>query len=598
MFRRVIFGPPCLVALLLTTLPFSVAAQGGVSARDLQTKCLVSSLPNAEQLTISWTGECSNGLANGVGNVIAFSGGKLRYILRGQFRSGQLERQELVRDCAADACADDVPPSIVRLHEQAATTSSAAAAAPFPPATSAPPSVAPTEIRAPDAVYRGRFSVDARSGQVSGDGRVEFFDGRSFQGTLRDGRKTGTGTYVWADGQRYTGEWADDVQQGTGEWSSKSGERYVGTFRAGQREGQGVMTYANGMRYEGAWVSGQQHGRGLLVFPNGDSYEGDFQQGERTGTGTYRQKTGDTYAGQWLRGERDGKGIAEWANGQRYDGTWKANRKEGTGSMRYADGGSYEGEWRDDRATGLGEILFASGDTYTGAVRDGVPHGSGIFRWGSGDRFEGEFDSGKPTAKGEMTFLLDTVARDAEAAPSAAVAANTPPSSAAKATEVSRSSMCFAAFNSATSAVLLKRFLDSFPDDECGRHTLAKQKIAVQAERDRAAARAIEDRTAQARALIGGVVAFRQEFPFCVSGTGTNCQRVTYVFDVKAKIREINVQARTAQVVISDATSLANEKGAPAQLFAEGRAAASAQYKSRVIGTVQSKRLEELGLAF
>lgn len=592
MSRSTRFGSlyPVIASILLG--PLVVHAQGSTSARDLQTKCLVSSLPNAEHLTISWTGDCSNGLASGVGNLIAFSSGKLRYILRGQFNAGQLERQELVRDCAGNACADDVPPSLIRLHEQAAASASQSGSI----AADTPPTpAASSEIRAPDAIYRGRFTVDSKTGKVSGEGRIEFFDGRSFQGTLRDGRKTGDGTYIWADGQKYVGNWVDDAQNGQGEWSSLSGERYTGNFLSGQRDGQGKMSYANGMTYEGTWRSGLQHGRGKLSFPNGDVYEGDFQNGERTGTGTYRQKSGDSYAGQWLRGERDGRGIAEWANGQRYEGSWKANRKEGSGVMRYADGGSYDGEWRDDQATGQGEILFASGDTYVGTVRDGIPHGNGIFRWGSGDRFEGEFAAGKPTAKGEMTFLLDAVGRDATASPV------TPPPAqvtSAAAPEVSRSSLCFAAFNSANSAALLKKFLDSFPDDECGRHSLAKQKIAVQAERERAAARAIDERQAQARALIGGVVAFRQEFPFCVSGTGSNCQRVTYVFDVKAKIREINVQARTAQVVISDAVSLANDKGAPAQLFAEGRAAATAQFKSRVLGATQSKRLEELGLAF
>lgn len=597
MSRCTRFGSLYPVVACMLFGPLVAGAQGGASVRDLQTKCLVSSLPNAERLTISWTGDCSNGLANGVGNVIAFSAGKLRYILRGQFRAGQLERQELVRDCSDTACADDVPPSLLRIHEQAASTpgSNASTSA---SAASTPLAAAAAEIRAPDAIYRGRFTVDSRSGQVSGEGRVEFFDGRSFQGILRDGRKTGTGTYIWSDGQKYVGNWLDDAQHGQGEWSSPAGERYVGSFHAGQREGQGRMVYANGMIYEGSWRAGQQHGRGKLSFPNGDTYEGDFQSGERTGTGIYRQRSGDSYTGQWLRGERDGKGTAEWANGQRYEGTWKANRKEGTGVMKYADGGSYEGEWRDDRANGQGEILFASGDTYTGMVRDGIPHGSGIFRWGSGDRFEGEFDSGKPTAKGEMTFLLDAVARDANASPVTASPAVATQGGSPAVPDVSRSSLCFAAFNSANSAPLLKKFLDSFPDDECGRHALAKQKIAVQAERERAAARAIEERTAQARALIGGVVAFRQEFPFCVSGSGNNCQRVTYVFDVKAKIREINVQARTAQVVISDAMSLANDKGAPAQLFAEGRSAATAQFRSRVLGTTQSKRLEELGLAF
>jgi len=597
MSRSTRFGSLYPVVAFILFWPLTISAQGGASVRDLQTKCLVSSLPNAERLTISWTGDCSNGLASGVGNVIAFSAGKLRYILRGQFRAGQLERQELVRDCSDNACADDVPPSLLRIHEQAANgpnPSPAGAAI----ATATTPVAPSSEIRAPDAIYRGRFTVDSRSGQVSGDGRIEFFDGRLFQGVLRDGRKTGVGTYTWADGQKYVGNWMDDAQHGQGEWSSPAGERYVGSFRAGQRDGQGKMIYANGMIYDGAWRNGQQHGLGKLSFPNGDIYEGDFQSGERTGTGTYRQKSGDSYSGQWLRGERDGRGVAEWANGQRYEGTWKANRKEGSGMMKYADGGSYEGAWQNDRATGKGEILFASGDTYTGMVRDGVPHGDGIFRWGSGDRFEGEFDSGKPTAKGEMTFLLDAVARDNAA--QAPTSADAPPArdATAAAPDVSRTSLCFAAFNSANTVPLLKKFLDSFPDDECGRHPLARQKIAVQAERERAAARAIEERTAQARALIGGVVAFRQEFPFCVSGTGNSCQRVTYVFDVKAKIREINVQARTAQVVISDAMSLANDKGAPAQLFAEGRSAATAQFKARVLGTTQSKRLEELGLAF
>jgi len=572
-----------------------VMGQGAVTARDLQTSCSISSIPNAERLSVSWTGDCVRGNANGVGDVIAFSGGRLRYILRGQFRNGQLERQDNVRDCASSACADDVPPSLIRLHEQSALATAGAASA--SPAASAPPAApAVAEIKAPDAIYRGRFSVDSKTGVVSGAGKVEFFDGRSFEGGLKNGRKDGVGTYVWADGQRYSGDWLDDLQHGRGEWSSKAGDKYVGEFRGGKRDGRGLMEYGNGMRYDGNWSGDAQNGRGRLQFPNGDVYEGDFVQGERTGTGTFRQRSGDSYSGQWLKGERDGKGIAEWANGQRYDGNWRGNRKEGAGLMRFPDGGTYDGQWLDDRAMGRGDIVFASGDSYIGQVRDGIPHGNGIFRWGSGDRFEGEFDNGRPTEKGEMTYFAEVAA--------ASLAASAPPvepvatGSAAPSPAVSRSSLCFAAFNSARVVSALRKFLDSFPDDECGRHALAKQKIAALEERERLAARAMDERTAQARALIGGVVAFRQEFPFCVTGTGSTCQRVVYVFDVKGRIRDIDVQKRVAQVQISDATSLGNEKGAPAQLFAEGRVAATAAFKSRAVGATQARTLEELGLAF
>ena len=494
------------VIVALTTLPAlaaTVAAQGAVAAFDLQSGCLVGSIPSAERLSVTWTGACSSGTANGVGDVIAFSNGRLRYILRGEFLSGQLRIQQSVRDCTAN-CVDDVPASLVRLHEQAAARLASSAPPPLAtPGVSALPAAASSatpaaanlgpmrEIRAPDAVYRGAFVQDQTTGVISGEGEIKFFDGRSYQGPLKNSRKEGVGTYIWADGLRYVGPWANDVQ----------------------------------------------HGRGKMEFVNGDSYEGDFAQGERTGNGTFRQKSGNTYTGQWLRGQRDGAGVEEWADGQRYEGAWKANRKEGLGQMRFPDGGTYDGDWRNDLATGQGDIVFASGDVYTGQVRNGLPDGNGIFRWGSGDRFEGVFDAGRPTAKGEMTFMISAVAASLPvvetpaptaptvpavpvAAPTAApaapaVAAATP----AAANVPSRATLCAAAFNAAGTAVALRRFMDSYPDDECARHTLAKQKIAAIAERERLATRATDEKAALAKTLIGAVVAFQQEFPFCVIGS-------------------------------------------------------------------------------
>jgi len=146
----------------------------------------------------------------------------------------------------------------------------------------------------------------------------------------------------------------------------------------------------------------------------------------------------------------------------------------------------------------------------------------------------------------------------------------------------------------------VRRFIDSFPDDECARHTLARQKIATWEDQARAASRAMEERQATAKAFIGASVAFRQEFPFCVAGaaTSTACQRVTYVFDVRAKIREIDLQRRVVLVQISDATSLGNEKGAPTVAFNEGRAAATNAFKTRNVGSAVSKTLAEVGLVF
>lgn len=546
--------------MLLPSLPAN--AQGAVSALDLNSRCLITSIPNAEKLSVSWTGACIAGLASGVGDVIAFSDGKLRYILRGQFRGGRLEQQEQVRDCAGGACLNDVSPNLIRQHEQAALAASVSTPVAVAPSFAAPATQA--EIRAPDAVYRGRFAIDPATGIISGEGRVQFLDGRSYEGTIKNGRKVGKGTHAWADGQRYEGDWVDDQQQGMGK----------------------------------------------LTFSNGDSYEGDFVKGERTGDGRFRQKSGDSYTGQWVRGVREGNGVAEWANGQRYEGAWRADRREGQGLMKFPDGGTYDGEWKSDQPFGQGDIVFASGDAYTGQVRNGVPNGQGIFRWGSGDRFDGEFDNGKPTTKGEMTFLLDSATKAVSAsdpaptpAPAPPPVAATAPTTATNATAVaeppSRASLCTSAFNNAgANAVSLKRFIDSFPDDECQRHAIAKQKLAKIAEAARVASLAADERLAMAKTLIGGTVTFQQAFPFCVTGSGANCQRVTYIFYVKAKIRDIDPQKRIAQVQISEATSLGNEKGAPGPLFSQGRVAATDAFKDRFIGSTQAKTLEEVGLAF
>ncbi len=596
----------------LALLSAMCAAQDSSVVRDAQTNCVLSGLPSAERLSVTWRGDCQAGLASGVGDVFAFSGGKIHYILRGQFRGGRLERQDSQRDCAVDTCTDDLPPSLSKLHQQLAVQPAVviAAVAPVTAPASVDSTAKTTEIKAPDALYTGAFVLDAKTGRISGEGLVKFTDGRSYTGKLENGIKVGNGTYEWADGQRYSGQWVNDYPAGRGEWNSKAGERYIGDFQAGRRDGTGVMTMANGTRYEGQWKSDLQNGRGKLMFPEGDVYEGDFDAGERSGKGVYRQKSGNTYTGQWLKGERHGQGIEQWANSQRYEGAWRKDRKEGFGVMRFPDASVYEGPWSDDQATGQGDIVFASGDTYTGQVKNGLPQGVGIFRWGSGDRFEGEFDAGKPTKKGQMTFFAEAMAsavaptepaKPAADAGLSAVVPAAPVASVASASEsapVTRASLCFGAFNSARSINTLRRFLDSFPDDECGRHILAKQKITALEERERNASRATEERIAQAKALTGANVAFRQEFTSCVVGAGANCERVTYVFDVKARVRDIDVQKRLAQVQINEVTSLGNEKKAPTQLFSEGRSAATAAFKARVVGTVQSKTLEEIGIAF
>lgn len=531
--------------------------------RDLKSQCRLLGIPAVTQMTVSWSGECAGGAADGVGDLFAFSGGRLAYILRGQFRSGVLTRQDRLRPCDAGTCVEDAPPSLLRAHEQAAAQAATPALRPLPSGgASKPTEMVLNRERLGDAFYTGRVVLHPVTQAMSGDVVIEYDDRRRFEGRLAEGKREGRGIYVWADGQRYVGDWAQDIQQG----------------------------------------------RGTLTFANGDVYEGDFVNGERTGSGTLKLKNGDSYSGQWIRGSREGKGVAEWGSGLRYEGEWKANRREGQGNMRFPNGGSYDGDWRDDQATGRGDILFATGDSYTGQVRDGVPYGRGIMRWGSGDRFEGEFAAGRPTANGEMIFFAEAAGNEATAT-DAPVPIVLPSKAAADALAAaagpSRADLCATAYNAARDKAALKRFVDSFPDDECGRHVWARQKIAAWEDREKrrveAASKAQEELVAVARSLVGGTAPYRQEYTYCVTaaGTGSACQRVTYVFDVKAKITNVvDVQRKTFQVQVIEVTSLGNEKGAPSQLFYDGRAAATAEFRGKVVGSTLVRTAAQLGLAF
>ncbi len=588
-------------AVALGAVPVASMGQVESGARDLRTSCLVSEIPALQDMSVSWTGDCVGGLASGVGNVIAFSHGELRYILRGQFVGGRMKRQDQMRQCVDEQCSDQVAAVILREHaawgRQKPTVAVAAAGA----ADAADQS---NEIRAQDAVYRGSFKGDPKSGLVSGQGRVEFFDGRSFIGRLENGKKSGPGTYVWIDGQRYVGDWRDDVQEGMGDWTTPRGDHYVGEYRRGKRQGQGVMTFANKIEYKGDWLNDSPSGTGTFRFPNQDTYEGQVLEGERTGRGTLTHQNGDRYTGQWLRGLRQGTGVAEWKNGQRYEGQWQDDQKHGAGRMVFADGGSYDGQWLRDRATGRGTLTFASGDTYVGEVLDGVPHGKGLYKWGSGDQFEGDFDAGKPTANGLMKFHIEPAAAAASAPANPAESEARPATAESGAAKLadsdapSRQILCSKSYNSARTLVALRRFLEAFPDDECGRQAMARQKIALIEENERKIVKEREERAAQAKALVSLIVAYRQNFAHCVTGSGSGCQRVTYQFEVKGKIKEVDLGRQGVQLQIVEVVLLGSEQGADPQLVDEGRAAAVKAFRSSMVGTTQWKTKAEVGLAF
>ncbi|HYC41926.1 MAG TPA: protein kinase [Noviherbaspirillum sp.] len=136
-----------------------------------------------------------------------------------------------------------------------------------------------------DQTMVGNFSVDPKTGAVSGTGKVTWSNGNQFEGTLVRGMKEGKGKFVWNNGQRYSGDWARDMPNGRGTITFADGSRYEGEVRDGMPHGRGATRFKSGDVYDGNWLRGKSHGQGRYTWANGSYWEGEFRDDKRTENG-------------------------------------------------------------------------------------------------------------------------------------------------------------------------------------------------------------------------------------------------------------------------------------------------------------------------
>lgn len=104
------------------------------------------------------------------------------------------------------------------------------------------------EFDAGKQVGRGIFSNDIgeryegefHDGNFSGQGTYVYSDGGRYDGAWREGVKSGAGTFLYAGGDRYEGSWANDTPDGPGTLTTKNGSKITGVWRDGclTQEGQ------------------------------------------------------------------------------------------------------------------------------------------------------------------------------------------------------------------------------------------------------------------------------------------------------------------------------------------------------------------------
>ncbi|SDH65084.1 hypothetical protein [Propionivibrio dicarboxylicus] len=232
--------------------------------------------------------------------------------------SGEGLAEPVASAAPSPAAAASVPLTLLRASPSSTPTATAPTRAPAPgaeptPATdTAPPtppapaaiqtasagtySIAPTaaptaaalgkRVSVGDTTYIGDFRFEQPSGLPAGQGRVEWRNGDSYEGTLAGGLRTGKGSFVSKDGGfRYEGDWRDNAQNGRGKTTFDDGDVYEGDMVGGLFHGQGTYRSKDGWRYEGEWKNGVKDGQGRLTYADGGRWEGRFAEDRQTADG-------------------------------------------------------------------------------------------------------------------------------------------------------------------------------------------------------------------------------------------------------------------------------------------------------------------------
>lgn len=192
-------------------------------------RCLFHSRLPTPHSTVSFDGECPNGLAQGDGTQtwrFMLKGEWVQTIATGSFVDGELSGKGTYRWAGGQ-------------------------------------------------VYEGDFV----HGKRTGHGITSLPYGDVYEGDFVDGARNGYGIYRWASGNVYEGEFVNDVRSGQGLYRWVSGNSYEGDFVDGVRTGHGEFRWANGDVYAGDFVDGAQTGYGVLRLADGTVVEGMWIDG-------------------------------------------------------------------------------------------------------------------------------------------------------------------------------------------------------------------------------------------------------------------------------------------------------------------------------
>ena len=170
-----------LATLVLFALPVAAQTLPPGWIADAKTHCRVWNAESEPNETISWSGACANGLAEGWGVLQWYRAGKPtggRY--EGECHAGTLDGRGVATFASGN-----------------------------------------------------RYDGEWRKGERTGRGLFTWTNGNRFEGEWRDGKRNGRGVYTFANGDHFEGEYSNDHANGLGMYTKADGTIYAGTWTNG-----------------------------------------------------------------------------------------------------------------------------------------------------------------------------------------------------------------------------------------------------------------------------------------------------------------------------------------------------------------------------
>jgi hypothetical protein len=123
-----------------------------------------------------------------------------------------------------------------------------------------------------------RYEGQWRDERINGRGTFRWPDGRVYVGDWKDGTYDGTGDFTWANGDHYIGAWLQGKRNGYGRMWWKDGARYEGNWRMDRAHGPGTYTAISGNVYAGNWNNGCYYDGQRRARVGASAQECGFQQ--------------------------------------------------------------------------------------------------------------------------------------------------------------------------------------------------------------------------------------------------------------------------------------------------------------------------------